>query len=98
AETALEWIAAGGVEDGDFDPGALAVHLGKQRFEAVSVASHVRLGPDLGIGRDHVGLPVGLNPEAAEEEKRGRAGPDLAVEAIDRRAHSVVGEVLADLD
>ena len=66
------------------------------RLEAV--AADIRLGPDLGVDRDHVALAVGLDAVSAEENQRDRAGLDPSVEAIEGVAHRVAGQVFADLD
>ena len=74
------------------------VHLAQEQIETVAVTPHVGLGPDLRIHRNDIGLPVGLDAVAAEKKQRGRAGLDLAIEAIDGRTHGLFGEVLANVD
>ena len=56
AEPALERIAPGGIDQRDLDAGAAVVDFAQHRLEAEAVAADVRLGPDLGIDRDHVAL------------------------------------------
>src|SRR5262249_30436590 len=98
AEAALEWISPRGIENSDFDARAPAVHLGEDGIEAISIAPHVWLGPNLRIDRDHVGLSIGLDAVTAEKQKCSRAGFDLGVEAVERRAHRFFGQVLSGVD
>ena len=97
-EAALEGVSSRSVENCDFDSSALLVHLAQEQIETVAVAPHVGLGPDLRIDGDDIGLPVGLDAIAAEEYQRRRAGLDLAIEAIEGRAHGLFGEVLPNID
>src|SRR5690606_13085257 len=95
---ALERVAARGVEQRDFHARAAAVDLAENGFEAEAVAAHVGLGPDLRVDRQDVALPRRLNAKAAEEDQRGGAWLDAAVEFIECAPHGVAGEILADLD
>ena len=98
AETALERVAPGGVDQRDLDAGAAAVDLSQHGLETETVAANIRFGPDLGIDRDHVALPARLHAEAGEEYQRHRARLDLAVQALEGAAHLLAGQVLADID
>ena len=62
AEPALERIAPGGVDQGDLDAGAAAVDFAEHRLQAEAVAANIRLGPDLGVDRDHVALAADWTP------------------------------------
>ena len=98
AEPALERIAPGGVDQGDLDARAAAVDFAQHRLQAEAVAANIRLGPDLGVDRDHVALAAGLDAEPAEENQRDRAGLDASIEAIEGAAHRVAGQIFSDLD
>jgi len=97
-EPALPWIAPGGVDQRDLDAGTAVVDFAQHRFQAEAVAADIWLGPDLRVDRNHVALAIGLDAKAAEEDQRHAAGFDVTVEPFKGLAHSVAGQILADLD
>ena len=97
-EAALERVSSRSIENRDFDGGPSFVHFAQKQIEAVPVTPHVGLVPNLRIHRNEVGLPVGLDAVAAEKKQCGRAGLDLAIEAIEGCTHGLFGEVLSNID
>src|SRR5205823_6977970 len=95
---AVDAVAPGGIDQRDLDDGGAAVDLAQHGVEAEAVPADVRLGPDLGIDRDHVALAARLHAEAGEEYQRDGARLDLAVQALEGAAHLLGGQVLADID
>ena len=87
-----------GVDQGDLDAGAAAVDFAQHRLQAEAIAADIRLGPDLGVDRDHVALARRLDAESAEENQRDRAGLDASVELVEGAAHLLAGQVFADFD
>ena len=57
-EPALERVSPRCIKNGDLDAGAFAIHLGQDRIETECVTPHVGLDPNLGIDRNHIGLPA----------------------------------------
>ena len=51
------------------------------------VLPDLRLGPDLGVDGNQIGLPRDLDAISAEIEQGHHAGADLADEGIDRALH-----------
>ena len=83
----LERIPARRIENDDLCLGAAAMHLGERRIEVDAVAPDRRLGRDLRIDRNEIGLPADLDADAVEVEQRGGAAADLAEERVDRAPH-----------
>ncbi|MGY4448691.1 hypothetical protein ACVWZR_003351 [Bradyrhizobium sp. i1.3.1] len=98
AEPALEGIAPGGVDQRDLDARATGIELAEHGLQAETVAADVGFGPDLRVDRQHVALARRLDAETAEEDQRHRARLDLAIELVERAAHAVAGQVLADFN
>src|SRR5205085_2874730 len=90
--------APASIDQRDLDAGAAAVDLPQHGLEAETVTADVRLGPDLGINRDHVALAARLHAKAGEEYQRDRARLDLAIQALESAVHLLAGQVLADID
>src|SRR6202012_5137923 len=84
AEAAFVRVAPGRVDQRNLDPGATVIEFTQHGFEADAIAPDVRLGPDLGVDRNHEALAVGLNAKAAEKDQRHIARLDVAIEPLAR--------------
>src|SRR5262249_5286606 len=96
AEPALEGIAARRIDDDELH--GAAIELAQYGLDADAVARNIPLAPDLRIDRNHVFVPSGLNGNAAIIKQRGRAGFDLALEALERVLELLLAEIFAELD
>ena len=94
----LERVASGRIDNDDLYFGAFALHLRQQRIEADAVPPDLRLGPDLGVDGNQIGLPRDLDAIAAEIEQGHHAGADLADEGIDRALHIFPADILFEVD
>ena len=94
----LERVASGRIDNDDLYFGAFALHLRQQRIEADAVPPDLRLGPDLGVDGNQIGLPRDLDAISAEIEQGHHAGADLADEGIDRALHIFSADILFEVD
>ena len=63
AEIALIRIVPRRVDDGDFASGAFVGHIAEDLVEAEAIATNVALVPNLGVDRNEIALPAGLDSE-----------------------------------
>ena len=91
-------IAPGSIDQRNLDARAAVVDFAQDCLETDAIPPDICLGPYLGIDGYHETLAVGLDTVATEEDQRDAARLDMAVEPFERLAHSVAGQIFADLD